>query len=91
MHEHDEKHPGNCKQIFEALSQYLDHELAPESCVEIEKHLSHCPPCIEFLESLKRSVSLCHDCAPAPAPPPLTEDEKAQLRAAYEKALKRPR
>ncbi len=91
MHEHGEKHPENCKDIFELLSEYLDHELTPQSCEEIEAHLSHCPPCIEFLESLKRSVGLCRDCAPAEAPPPLTEDEKAQLRAAYEKALHRKR
>ncbi|HWR50376.1 MAG TPA: zf-HC2 domain-containing protein [Bryobacteraceae bacterium] len=88
---HEEKPSADCKQMFELLSQYLDRELAPQSCEEIEAHLSHCPPCIEFLESLKRSMCLCRDCTCADAPPPLTEDQKAQLRAAYEKALRRPR
>ncbi len=81
----DETHPENCKQMFALLSEYLDHEMTPQSCEELEQHLKHCPPCIEFLESLKRSVRACKECGSAEVPPPLTADEKAQLQAAYRK------
>jgi len=86
---HDERHPEDCKQVFAMLSEYLDEELAPQSCEELREHLSHCPPCIEFLDSLKRSVQLCHDCGLAETPPPLTEAERVQLVAAYERWRKR--
>ncbi len=85
----DEKHPENCKQVFALLSEYLDQELAPESCEELRKHLEHCAPCIEFLDSLKRSMRLCHDCGLSETPPPLTPAEKAELLAAYKRWQKR--
>ncbi len=80
-----EKHPENCKQMFALLSEYLDREMAPRSCEELEQHLKDCPPCIEFLESLKRSVRVCKECGSSEAPPPMTAAEKAQLRAAYQR------
>ncbi len=81
----DEKHSENCKQMFTLLSEYLDRELEAQSCEELEKHLQDCPPCIEFLESLKRSVRLCKECGSAEAPPPMTPAEKTQLLSAYQR------
>ena len=52
--------PGErCKEIFALLSEYLDMELTPDSCLELESHLEGCPPCIDFLESLRKSINLC--------------------------------
>jgi anti-sigma factor (TIGR02949 family) len=83
-----EKHE-NCKDVFAMLSEYLDRELNAETCADIEAHLADCPPCIEFLNSLKRTIGLCKDCEPVEAPPPLTPQQKDQLVAAYRKALGR--
>ncbi len=77
----------NCKDIFAALSEYLDAELTPETCAEIEAHLAGCPPCIEFLRSLKSTVTLCRDCPPAEAPAPLSDADKQKLLAAYRKSI----
>jgi anti-sigma factor RsiW len=49
-----------CRQIFAALSDYLDGELPLKSCRELERHLKGCKPCIAFLESLKTTVEACH-------------------------------
>ena len=38
-------------------SAYLDAELPPGDCAEIEKHIAGCPPCVEFVESLRKSVA----------------------------------
>ncbi len=81
------EHPHDCKQIFAVLSQYLDAELSDATCEEIQAHLATCPPCIEFLESLKRSVRLCHNCEPAEAPPPLSASDRDRLLTAYRKAV----
>jgi len=80
------KHPESCRDVFALLSEYLDAELPEGDCAELERHLAGCPPCIEFLNSLKKTVRLCHDCEPADAPPPLTELQRQQLLAAYQKA-----
>jgi predicted anti-sigma-YlaC factor YlaD len=84
-----DKHSDDCKQIFALLSEYLDAELNPENCEDIKAHLAGCPPCIEFLESLKRTVRLCHNCEPAETPSLLGPETREQLLAAYRKSLSR--
>ena len=78
----------NCKEVFALLSEYLDAELTPQTCEELKAHLAGCPPCIEFLESLKRTVSLCRCCEPA-TPPPLDPATRDKLLAAYRKSVGR--
>lgn len=54
-HEHGSK---GCREIFEKLSEYLDHELAQDMRERIDGHLGDCAPCQEFLESLRRTVQM---------------------------------
>jgi RNA polymerase sigma-70 factor (ECF subfamily) len=82
--EHD---PENCREVFELLSQYLDFELPPEACEEIEGHLAGCPPCVEFAESLRRTVELCHEYEPSEFPNPLSESARNELQRAWDKML----
>ncbi|MEK7404022.1 MAG: zf-HC2 domain-containing protein [Acidobacteriota bacterium] len=82
-------HAGNCKQVFALLSEYLDAELPEETCEEIAAHLEGCPPCIEFLESLRRTIALCREHRPVELPAPLTEQARAELLAAYRKSRDR--
>jgi len=69
------------------LSDYLDLELPPEACHEIEAHIAGCPPCIEFAESLRKTVDLCRRYQPAELPRPMGQEAKAQLLDAYKKML----
>jgi RNA polymerase sigma-70 factor (ECF subfamily) len=80
--EHD---PENCKEVFELLSQYLDMELPPDACKEIERHLAGCPPCVEFADSLRRTVELCHGYEPGEMPGPLSESARSELEQAWDK------
>ena len=50
--------PGSpaCRELFSRLSEYLDGELDASICEETETHLGDCPPCQQFLESLRRTV-----------------------------------
>ena len=54
-HEHGSR---QCREIFERLSEYMDGELDPELCERLEGHMDDCPPCVAFLESLRRTVRL---------------------------------
>lgn len=80
-------HHGNCSEIFAMLSEYLDLELPPDACRDIEEHLAGCPPCVEFVESLRKTVDLCHEFDPPETPAPLAEDTRRELLAAYRRML----
>ena len=82
-HERSEK----CREIFSLLSEYLNLELPPGACEEIETHLAGCPPCIEFAESLRKTVQLCRRYQPAELPQPIGEEARAQLLGAYRRML----
>lgn len=82
-HERTEK----CKEIFSLLSDYLNLELPPDVCQEIDAHLSGCPPCIEFTESLRKTVELCRQYHPAEMPEPMGEDARQRLLKAYRTML----
>ena len=84
-----EGHQDNCKEIFALLSEYLNLELPPDACKEIENHLAGCPPCIEFAESLKKTVELCRQYRPNELPEPLGKRAREEILASYRKL--RPR
>jgi RNA polymerase sigma-70 factor (ECF subfamily) len=50
---------AECKEVFALLSQYMDGELPADLCSKFDRHIEDCPPCVEFLESLKKASRLC--------------------------------
>jgi RNA polymerase sigma-70 factor (ECF subfamily) len=54
----DEK-PARCRELFAALSDYLDEKLDDAMCDKIEKHMGDCRPCQEFLATLERTIAQC--------------------------------
>ena len=81
------EHPENCKEIFALLSDYLNLELPVEACQEIENHLAGCPPCIEFAESLRKTVELCRHYRPTDLLEPIGSQARNELLDAYQKML----
>jgi anti-sigma factor (TIGR02949 family) len=69
------------------LSEYLDEELPPDTCEQIRSHIAGCPPCVEFVNSLERSVQLLHKYRSEEAPGPLPESARAELRETYRRML----
>jgi len=80
-------HPENCKEVFALLSDYLNVELPPDACEQIERHLADCPPCVEFAESLRKTVALCRSYDPGVMPGPLTAEARTELQRAWQKML----
>lgn len=76
-----------CREIFAMLSEYLDLELPPEACRELEGHIAGCPPCIEFAESLRKTISLCHEYQPAEMPGPISEAARDRLLEAWQRTV----
>jgi len=79
--------PENCQEVFALLSQYLDLELPLAACQEIEQHLAGCAPCVEFVESLRKTVELCRGYQPGLMPEPLSDAARASLEAAWKKMV----
>jgi len=50
----------NCEKLLGSLSEYIDGELDPELCQEIEKHLAGCDDCRVVLNTTKRTIDLVH-------------------------------
>lgn len=53
--------PRRCREIFAALSDFLDRSLDPEMCQRLEQHLAGCQPCEAFLSDLEQSIQRCRD------------------------------
>ncbi len=87
-HSHDQRDP-ECLEVFARLSELLDGELPDADCRHIEEHFADCPPCIEFLNSLKRSVAATRDFRAASECAPLSPDAAEKLKAAWQAALAR--
>lgn len=48
----------NCQALLGSLSEYIDGELPPDLCAEIEKHLEGCENCRVVLNTTKRTIDL---------------------------------
>lgn len=83
LHERTEK----CNELFSLLSEYLNLELPSDACQEIETHLAGCPPCIEFAESLRKTIELCRGYRPTELPGPIGKEAREQLLQAYQRML----
>ena len=53
--------PRRCKEMFAALSDYMDGALDDSMCDELEKHMHGCIPCENFLSSLEQTVQNCRN------------------------------
>lgn len=71
-----------CVALFAKLSEYLDGELEPGACADVDGHLADCGRCQEFLESLRRAVA---HVASTDAPE-LPEHLKRDILSAYARA-----
>lgn len=67
---------SNCERLLSSLSEYIDGELAPALCQELEKHLAGCDNCRVVLNTTRRTIDLVH---PPAEKPDLPEDVRERL------------
>ena len=58
----------NCRDLLDKLSEYIDGELDPRLCQEIERHMADCHPCLLFVDSLKKTITLYKYATSEPLP-----------------------
>lgn len=76
---------AGCVKILQRLSAYLDDELTTEVCKEVRAHMGACPKCEVFLDSLRRTISLCRHFEAGS----LSPSKKLQLRREIQRAISR--
>ena len=77
----------DCQNVFALLSDYIDRELPDGTCDELDRHIQDCAPCVEFVESLRKSVALGKKYLPGVDPAPVPDGVREALREAYAKSL----
>ena len=75
-----------CGALLARLSEFLDGELPPELCREIEAHMADCGPCRDVIETLRRTVDLCRALPRRELP----EEARAAIRALLRESFPRP-
>ncbi len=50
-----------CEELLKLLSDYVDDQIDPELCAELEKHLGGCNPCRVVVDNLRKTIKLYKD------------------------------
>ena len=51
----------HCKQVWEFISEYIDHRLEPSVLADMENHLENCEICSAILDSTRNVLVLTAD------------------------------
>lgn len=78
-----------CPSLEARLGSSLEVTITPEELEELQAELQGCPPCLEFVESLKTTLKLCRDFGIQQDPTPLPADTRNKMAEAYERMLAR--
>ena len=80
--------PRRCRELFAALSEYIDDRLDDSMCERLEQHLDECQPCESFLASLEETVKTLRDYSPAQNDSQRTAAIRKRLLEQYPELLK---
>ena len=77
--------PKDCREYLGELNDYLDGDIDPELCAEIEKHIGECENCRIMVDTMRRTVWLCREGASEPLPEGLQRRLADLLKSRWEK------
>lgn len=60
---------GDCKKLLSSLGDYVDGDLSPQLCAELEKHMKGCRRCRVVVDTVKKTVELYQEIADEPQIP----------------------
>lgn len=76
-------HTDRCHELLAAVSDYIDGELDPGVCAELEAHLAGCENCRIVVDTTRKTVQVYRRLG---EPAPLPDDVTRRLWAALERA-----
>ncbi|HKK21733.1 MAG TPA: zf-HC2 domain-containing protein [candidate division Zixibacteria bacterium] len=78
-----------CLDYIKELNDYLDGDLDPSVCAEIEKHIGECNNCRIMVDSLRQTVKLCREGKEEKLPEELESRLNGMLKARWQKKFGR--
>lgn len=66
----------NCNGLASSISEYIDGELSPELCAELERHMEECENCMIVINTMRKTIDLYRQPEPDS---PLPDDIKSRL------------
>ena len=69
-----------CPDVLAMYSRFLEDEVRPEVCVEMERHLAGCGRCRATCDSLKRTLALCRTSPSVPVPKAIQDSVRVAVR-----------
>jgi RNA polymerase sigma-70 factor (ECF subfamily) len=73
--------PAGCPEVLPILSQYLEGDIGPEQCADMDRHVAGCARCRARCDSLRSVLALCRSSAQGGAIP-------AEVQAAVRDAIR---
>lgn len=50
----------DCQKLLSSISDFVDGELSPDLCQQIEQHLNECENCRIVINTLRKTIDLYH-------------------------------
>jgi anti-sigma factor RsiW len=75
----------DCKKMLQELNLYIDGELDPDLCRQLEAHLKDCDRCRIVLDTTKKTIEIYRDQTPMDLPEDVRDRLHALLRSRWRK------
>jgi RNA polymerase sigma-70 factor, ECF subfamily len=72
---------GVCPDVVDLLSRHLEGDIGPDTCAEMERHVTGCPRCQTACDSLKQTLRLCGSTPSPDVPEALKESIRQGIRS----------
>ncbi len=75
-----------CEQLLALLNDYIDGDIQPGICAELEQHLASCNPCHVVVDTIKKTITLYKAGQEYELPAQFRERLHAELRARWKRS-----
>jgi hypothetical protein len=75
-----------CEKLLALLNDYIDGDVQPGICAELEQHLASCNPCHVVVDTVKKTITLYKAGQPYELPPGFRDRLHAELRARWKQS-----
>jgi anti-sigma factor RsiW len=79
------RHGATCGELLALLNEYVDGEVDPAVCQELEAHLAQCNPCQVVVDNIRKTITLYRDTEPCELPLEFRSHLHAALRNCWKK------
>ena len=70
----------HCQCVVDLLIEFLEGGMHPDERNRVMRHLQDCPPCLQFVESYKKTTDLCRKTLLRDAPAEFSDRLMSYLR-----------